>query len=284
MLPPAHVRCLVVIPPNQETRTALSTERQFNEREIHAILKKAAEDDQPVPPHADGLTLAELAQIGKEAGISTEAIGRAAASLDVTAPASSSLGTSIGVPLMATRSADLGSSFLDGDWDRLVVDLQQTFRVPGETRLFGELREWKTDDLTVLVEPTQSGHSICLRAVNPLGKAGLIGGAVLFAMGLFFTLLVAAKAGNADLAKLLFTSMFSIVGVGGMAYSSYQSRRWSTKMERHMEEVARRAVEKSGIQPEALKRQPGGFGGIDSELLSDLEDEERPGTTRRTRT
>lgn len=265
----------------------MTTERRFNEEEIRTILKQASADDRPVPRHSDGLTLAELTQIGEEAGISAEAITRATAALDVSAP-TTTLGASIGMHLSTTQSADLGHSFSDEDWDRLVADVEQSFRVVGERRAFGTVREWKSDKLTVVVEPTASGHRLNLRADDHAGKLGLIGGALFLAMGLFFTLLVVAKAGTPDLAKILFTSMFSVVGLGGMGYSAVRTRSWSAETNRHLEAIAVRAVEHSGVRQAAAEREPEPPSRIDAELLSGDEggrvDKEIRNSPRQTRT
>lgn len=241
-----------------------------------------------MPQHSDGLTLAELAQIGEEAGISVDAIRRASASLDVSAPDSGSVGASIGIPLSVARTANLDSAFSDGDWDRLVADLEQTFRVTGRTRRYGAVREWKGDEVTVIVEPSQSGHRLNIRAVDHAGKVGLIGGAIFLAMGLFFTLLVVAKAGSPDLAKILFTSMFSVVGLGGMGYSAYRGRSWNARINRDIEAIAVRAVEKSGAQQDGAGSPSVTPGKIDPELLSDQKDgggdDRQPGNSRRSRT
>ena len=65
----------------------MSPERRYNEQEIAGIFKQAAEAQETAQrhlSHTEGLTLAELQEIGKEAGITPEFIARSAAAVDRT--------------------------------------------------------------------------------------------------------------------------------------------------------------------------------------------------------
>jgi len=60
------------------------TDRRFNEEEVAAIFKQATESQQTPQrqlPSGEGLTLAELQEIGQQVGIAPELVVRAAASL-----------------------------------------------------------------------------------------------------------------------------------------------------------------------------------------------------------
>ncbi len=234
-------------------------------------------------PHSGGLTLAEIEQIGKEAGITPEFIARAAAAVDRTTPAPPPT-TCLGFPVSVARTVDLPGSFSDEDWDRLVVDLHDTFQVPGEVRRDGSLRQWKNQNLHVLVEPTESGHRLRLRTLNDILRAGLMGGLLLFMMGLFFMLLVAAKGDFAvDLGKTLFVSMFSVVGLGSIGVSAYQLPRWRRERERQMEAIAARAVERAGAQPATAPRELDPSRRLDLDLPTDPAEAEQTRMQRRTR-
>lgn len=268
--------------PSPQKPETVSPERHFNEQEIAAILKRAAADHEPMRTHGRGLTLAELQQVGREAGISAESITRAAASIGHMAPNSPPPTTTLGVPVSVARTLELGGSFSGEDWDRLVADLQETFHAPGEVRRVGSLREWRHGNLVAHVEATQSGYRLRIHRVYELARSGLIGGAVLLAMGLFFVLLVAAKEGDADLAKLLFTSMFGLVGLGSIGVSAYKVRQWRSRTEQKMETIVNRTFERSGSQLAEVQSDSNSAGRIDPDLLADSAEEERSTAPRRT--
>src|SRR5215207_1734059 len=118
----------------------MSPERQYNEQEVAAIFKHAAagqESAQRQLPQGGGLTLAELEQIGKEAGITPEYIARAAAAAR-TGPVMPPT-TYLGFPVSVARTVDLPGPLSDEAWDRLVADLRETFQATGEVRHDGSL-------------------------------------------------------------------------------------------------------------------------------------------------
>ena len=232
--------------------------RRYDEQEIAAIFKQAAADQESAqrqPPHGGGLTLAEIEKIGAEAGIDPAFIARAAHVLDQKASAPPPK-TSLGLPVSVARTVDLPGPFSDRDWDRLVADLHETFGVPGEVRRDGSRRRWSGGTLQVLVEPAESGHRLHFRTLHEAGRAGLLGGLLFFIMGLFFTLMVAAKGEFAvDWGVTLFTAMFSVVGLGSMGTAAYRLPRWREKQTRRMEAVAARALERAGAQPTSALRE-----------------------------
>jgi len=78
------------------------TDRRYNDDEVAAIFSKAAEGP-PTPAlgvaRTEGLTLADLQEIGREVGITPEAVAQAAAAVDLRplAAAQTFLGLPIGV-------------------------------------------------------------------------------------------------------------------------------------------------------------------------------------------
>lgn len=226
----------------------MTTDRRYTEDEIAAIFERAASDEEAAQrhrPHGGGLTLAELTAIGTEVGIAPERIAHAAASVDRprTAPRPT---TALGLPVSVARTVDLPGTFSDRDWELLVADLHDAFQTPGTVSQDGSLRQWQTATLHVMVERTEAGHRLRLRALNPVMQGGLLGGLVLTAMGLFFLLLLASKGDFiTDLDKTLFVSMFAIVGVGSMGASAFRLPRWRAEHEAQMDEVVARTVSRS---------------------------------------
>jgi hypothetical protein len=83
-----------------------TTGRRYDDKEIAAIFRAAADGPQPPGhdvPRDEGLTLAELQVIGREVGLSPEAVTRAARSLDVRGDSRKILGLQVGV----ARTVDL---------------------------------------------------------------------------------------------------------------------------------------------------------------------------------
>ena len=109
----------------------MSAEHRYSEQEIAAIFKQAAEAQEAAQQQkspGEGLTLAELQQIGQETGITPEFIARAAAAVDRTGPSLPPT-TYFGIPISVARTVDLPGPLSDDGWDQLVVDLRES--VPG---------------------------------------------------------------------------------------------------------------------------------------------------------
>lgn len=125
--------------PANEDASAPATERRFSETEVAAIFAQASEaQDQSHGlqlPSGQGLTLSELREIGREVGISSDEISKAAYSLSRGgAPA---LRGFLGSPIGVRQTIDLGRRLSDDEWERLVVDLRETFDARGTVRKDG---------------------------------------------------------------------------------------------------------------------------------------------------
>ena len=62
------------------------SERRYNEAEVAAIFERAAEAQQASPqqlPSAEGMTLTDLQEIGREVGFSSEQLARAAKAIEL---------------------------------------------------------------------------------------------------------------------------------------------------------------------------------------------------------
>src|SRR5687767_272399 len=111
------------------------TDRRFNEAEVAAILEKAAEAQHTNSgqlPSGEGMTLAELQAIGSEAGIDPRLVAQAANALDK--PGRPTSRSFLGLPIGVGRTIELGRRLSDDEWDRLVVDLRETFDARGTIR------------------------------------------------------------------------------------------------------------------------------------------------------
>lgn len=132
------------------------TERRYSEAEVTAIFERAAEAQQSARrqlPAGEGMSLAQLQDIGREVGIPSELVDQAARSLEREGqPASRKF---LGLPIGVGRTIELGRKLTDEEWERLVVDLRETFDAKGRVRYDGPFREWTNGNLQALLEPTR---------------------------------------------------------------------------------------------------------------------------------
>ncbi len=263
----------------------MSPERRYNEQEIAGIFKQAAQAQETAQqrlPHTEGLTLAELQEIGKEAGITPEFIARSAAAVDRTGPAQPPT-RFLGLPISVARTVDLPGPLSDENWDRLVVELRETFQAHGKLRRDGSLREWKNGNLHAVVEPTESGHRFRLHTVNGSAQAGLFGGLAAFAIGLIFLLLLTFTDQLADKPMMVLT-LVSVLGLGSMGFTAFfRLPRWARERARQMEAMAARAVELADAQPATALPELDPSRRLDLDTLAEPEDEAQARTQHRTR-
>jgi hypothetical protein len=264
----------------------MTEERRYSDQEIAAIFEQAAEAQQIAQrsrPRGEGLTLAELQQIGRETGITPEFIARAAASVD-RAPHREPRATLLGLPVGVARTVDVPGPLTDAAWDRLVVDLRATFQAAGEVRRDGSLREWRNGNLHVLAEPTESGHRLHLRTRKGTAQQSLTLSFFFLLMGTIFLSLFAAQ-GASEPGMMVIMSLFVAAGLGGAGLTAYQLPRWAEERERQMEAVAARAIERAGAPRAVAADQEASVSdplGLDA--LPDTPRDESNRAQRRTRT
>jgi hypothetical protein len=170
------------------------TERHYNEDEVAAIFRAAAEgpESPPVPGgRAEGLTLRDLQAIAREVDIPPDAISRAAQSLErLPVPAASQ--TFLGIPISAERTVALQRRLTDAEWELLVVELRQVFGARGTVRVQGSMREWSNGNLHALLEPTPTGHQLRLGTFKGGARASVGMGAFTLGMSGVVGVMVAA--------------------------------------------------------------------------------------------
>jgi hypothetical protein len=218
------------------------TSRRYEDdevREIFSLATTGGARDQVMPPESGGLTLEELQQIGREAGIEPTRVAQAAARLDArgrVAPVRRSFGLPIGV----SRVVDLPRAPTDREWEQLISEFRTTFGVKGKTTSSGGLREWSNGNLHMCVEPTEHGEQLRL-STHKDDAAALNGISVVFGgMSLLMGALVAA-AGKPGKALVIF-GMFGGMALGTFAVNLIRLPRWARERERQMEALAEHAV------------------------------------------
>lgn len=221
------------------------TQRRYDEAEVEAIFQRAAEAPPPdvgaeAAAAAQGLTLAELQEIGRDVGITADAITLAAQTVDPAGPPTSR--TFLGLPVSVAHTADLGRRLSEEEWERLVVHLRETFDARGHVTSEGSLRQWTNGNLQALLEPTAAGHRIRLRTTKGSATGMLAGG--LGMVGLSVVLLTAAAVQGAlgDTGMVAALGSLGLAGVGMFAASALRLPHWARTRRRQIEEIAARAA------------------------------------------
>jgi hypothetical protein len=213
------------------------SERRYTDEETSAIFRAAAEDRQLPPGQSlgdDGLTLAELQAIGREVGISADAVATAATAMDIQREAAQR--TILGLPIGVSRTVELNRRMTDHEWELLVVRLREVFRARGATRSDGSLRQWTNGNLHVLLEPTETGQRLRFGTYNAAARASI--GSGLMALGMAGVVAIATGISGtlAHAAPTLAT--FGAIGVAMLANGVLRLPRWARLRGRQMEALA----------------------------------------------
>jgi hypothetical protein len=215
------------------------TERRFNEEEVAAIFQEATETQQTGQrqlPSGEGMTLAELQEIGLQVGIAPELLVQAAASISRAGnPTSRKF---LGLPIGVGRTVDLDRRLTEPEWERLVVDLRETFDARGTVKQEGSLRQWTNGNLQVLVEPTESGDRIRFRTFKADAQAWMMGG--LAVLGVGAATAIAAIFGGGNHANLSALVELGVIGAGVFAIGAIRLPGWARLRQKQMEEISGR--------------------------------------------
>jgi len=213
------------------------TERRYSDDEVAAIFEKASQAS-PSPMMAaartEGLTLAELKEIGLEVGISPEAVAIAARSMDgdvLARPAKL-----LGLPLSVHRTVELDRAVTDAEWERLVVQLREVFNARGTTSSSGSLRQWTNGNLQALLEPVAGGHRVRFSSLNGSARASI--GTGLLMAGVSVAVAVAGAVGGHLGASMPGVALFAVMGAGMLANGALRLPGWARLRGRQMDAIA----------------------------------------------
>ena len=223
------------------------TERRYNEEEVATIFERAAQAQQSVRralQPGEGMTLADLQEIGREVGIPPELVAQAARSVDHAGRSASR--KFLGFPIGVGQTVELGRKLTDEDWERLVIDLRDTFDARGSVRYDGRFRQWTNGNLQALLEPTPTGHRLRLQTVK--GNARAFMGMGLSMVG-FALIALVASAISGDPGALGVAVPLSLFGLGMFGFGALRLPRWARLRRRQMEGVAARLALAEGSQP-----------------------------------
>ncbi len=221
-------------------------DRRYSHDEVSAIFRAAADSAESraiagaQPDGPGGLTLADLNAIAREIGIPPDAVARAARSLD-SAPVSAATRRVMGLPIGVQRTVQLSRALTDVEWDQLAVVLRQTFGSTGVVTRSGSLREWRSGNLHVLLEPTPSGQQVRMRTINEAAQVLTFMGGAMFGLSALVGVLSSLK-GRLDNA-IFGVGILAALGVGFITAGVLRVPAWARLRRAQMDEIADRLLD-----------------------------------------
>ena len=221
------------------------TDRRYSEEEVAAIFERATEAQQSARRHlaaGEGMSLADLQEIGRDVGIPTDLVTQAAKALDQGGrPASRSF---LGFPIGVGRTIELERRLTDEEWEHLVVDLRETFDARGRMSSQGSLRQWTNGNLQALLESTPSGHRLRLRTVN--GNARTLMSIGLAMMGICTVVVIGAGVSGEFAGAVASVGSIWVVGLAIFGAGALRLPRWARARRWQMEGVAAKLMAAGG--------------------------------------
>ncbi|HSA57798.1 MAG TPA: hypothetical protein VLE53_18935 [Gemmatimonadaceae bacterium] len=217
-------------------------ERRYSDEEVAEIFARATEAEHSSPRRlgsAEGMTLHQLQEIGKEAGISPELVVLAAHSLDE--PAQPAVKKFLGFPLGVGRTVMLDRRLTDDEWERLVVDLRETFDARGVVRTDGAFRQWTNGNLQCLVEPDGAGQRIRLRTLRSGAREMMLAGIGIAGVAAISAFAGMITVGSVDpLSAVGRVGELFLIGGGIFALGAFRLPSWAKRRRKQMDEIADR--------------------------------------------
>ena len=213
----------------------LVVERKYREEEVRKILEIATSDRSTASaaPGSGSLTLAEIQGIADEVGIDAQAVARAAAAIDK--PSTVQSRNSLGAPVEVGITIPLSRPLSDDEWQRLVAELQATFRARGKVTQQGGVREWRRGNLHAVVGPASTGYRLTLgtikgnaAGVTAIGVSGILASAATWTAHFVIS----------DPTSLVAPILFGAVGVGALVANWLRLPPWARQREAQMNHIA----------------------------------------------
>jgi len=222
-------------------------ERRYSEEEVAKIFERAAENQQSTKRQlapAEGMTLADLQEIGRDVGISPALVADAAKSLD-TAPRQNTRSL-LGLPIGVGRTIELNRQLSQAEWDRLVVDLRETFDARGVVKSEGNFKQWTNGNLQALVEPTATGDRVRLQTIKGSARSAMAGGLALLGTASVMTLINGVTGASESLGMIL---SFALGGLAMLGIPVLQLPGWARERRLQMEGIASRLAANTEASP-----------------------------------
>lgn len=250
----------------------MTSERRFSEDEVAFILERAAAAEtsaasdevdnaageliRETGDRSTGMTLQQLTDVAREAGLSPEAVVRAAGAVERGDLVPTTRVTAYGLPIGVGRIVEFSRRVTDLEWERMVVALRETFQARGTMRQEGSLRSWNNGNLTAMLEPTATGHR--LRLITRKGDAmGMISfGITMFSIAAVLTAVVAITTGRGAPIPWWSPGVFVGIGLAFVGPIAFRLPAWARTRAAQMEAFADNATrileESDARKPEVL--------------------------------
>lgn len=217
-------------------------ERRYSEEETAEIFRRAAEAQQegtlvPVASR-EGLTLGALQEIGREVGLPADLIEHAARSLERSGRPF--VRRFAGLPIGVGRTVVLDRRLTETEWQRLVVDLRETFDARGTLRQDGAFRQWSNGNLQALLEPIEQGERLRLRTTNGAARGLMTAGLAM--LGAAAVSLLALSGDLSSAATWARFAPLAGLGMGAFSIGALRLPSWSRLRQHQMEAIAGRVA------------------------------------------
>lgn len=219
----------------------MAAERRYKEDEVREIFEAATSSRDSAGQAVattDGLTLAELQDIGKEVGLAPQRIAEAASTLDVRRSLTPTR-RFLGQPLSVAKTVELPREPTDREWELLVSEIRSTFDASGTMESHGSLREWSNGNLQIAIEPTPNGHRLRMRTLKSSVMGMSIMGSAAMGMSFFLALALMSKDRLAD--EFFLPIFFAAMGLGTVIYAALSLPGWARQREEQMDYIGQAA-------------------------------------------
>lgn len=221
------------------------TDRRYDDDEVAEIFRKAAEGPQSLPHQVAGdagMTLAELQDIGREAGLSPEAVASAARSLEIRPQAG--VRRYLAMPIGVERTIELHRRLTEAEWERLVVQLREVFNARGTVSSNGSFRQWTNGNLQALLEPTANGHRLRMSTVRGGSMFSMNVGVGLIGTSALMVIFGALAGHLGDM--WTGAAIISALGAGSIAVGGLRLPGWARLRARQMEGITSQLALETG--------------------------------------
>jgi hypothetical protein len=220
------------------------SDRRYSDDEVSAIFARATEVQHALPrqlPSSEGMSLTQLQEIGREAGIAPELVAQAARELEQPAPPQ--MPHFLGIPLGVARTVELDHKMSDQEWDHLVVQLRETFEARGNILVQGSFRTWTNGNLQVLVEPSGENHRVRFRTIRGEARGLIAAGLSMLGLGAMLAVITTLTPGvDPDAMSGMLTLALMGAGVAGAGVVRLPG--WARKRREQMDMLASNLLRK----------------------------------------
>ncbi len=258
--------------------------RTFTEAEAQRIFARIAEQQRVAGTPAGGLSLDDLEEAARAAGLDSSLVASAAAELD--APIVSK--TLLGAPVEVSRQRLIRGTLSDEMWEAMVAAARAEFGPSGVAGQLGRVREWTLSSgsrrtTRLALEPVGRDTRLVLtQSVQNEAVGFTIAGAIQAVMAVGFNIAALLGADPEFWIPVVMMSVMAVLFLGGSqiglrVWERRQSRRFDALLDR-LDLLARDAAPSEDAPRDAVRP----AGRIDPSLLDDeaLTSGDTPDSTR----